>query len=267
MPNSKQDIDVLSQYIDNEDANYRLRVGNKGCYLRIPVEGVFDDDTLCRPYLLIPKLSSLPISTSTVMSMTRDNSGQIALTGSTVPLPEIQTTWHSQYVDVPSLKRTKRFRSGVHDVQYNGAPAIAKIACFGWDIPRLERETWAYSALAQHQQSHPNEIPISPNFLAHITEDVRVIGILLEKVDGSAASIGDLAACEALLERIHRIGLVHGDVNRYNFLVKEGVGCEVRLIDFGHAAEFDEERAMEELRSLPTELAEESRRGASTVLR
>jgi hypothetical protein len=198
--------------------------------------------------------------------MTRDDCGKFALTGSTIPLSGIQTTWHSQYVDVLSLKRTQRFRSGVHEVLYNDAPAIAKIACFEWDIPRLERETWAYSVLAQHQRSHPSEALISPNFLAPITENGRVIGTLLEKLDGVAACIDDLAACEALLKRLHRVGLVHGDVNRYNFLVKEGVKDSVRLVDFEHADEFDEEVAREELRSLPAELAEETGRGTSTVI-
>ncbi|KAH8179051.1 alpha-galactosidase A [Sarocladium implicatum] len=260
------DIEVLSQYIDNEDANYRLRVGEEVRYLQIPVDGVFDDDILCRPYLLIPQLPDLPDSPWTVMSITRNNRGQTTFTVSTEPLPEIQTIWHDRRVDVLSLKRTRRFRSGVHEVQYNGAPAIAKIACFEWEIPRLERETWAYSVLAQHQQSHPTEPPISPNFLAHVTEGGKVIGILLEKVDGIAACIDHLAACETLLERLHCLNLVHGDVNRYHLLVQEGLGCGVRLIDFEHAAIFDEEMAREELRSLPTELAEDTARGASVAL-
>jgi hypothetical protein len=62
------------------------------------------------------------------------------------------------------------------------------------------------------------------------------------------------------------MGLVHGDVIRYNFLVEEGVKNGVRLVDFEHADEFDEEVAREELLSLPAQLAEETGRGTSTVI-
>ncbi|KAK0388053.1 hypothetical protein NLU13_4297 [Sarocladium strictum] len=266
MSDSKQDIEVLNQYIDDEDGNYRLRVGDEVRYLKIPVHGVFDDDTLSRPYLLIPELPTLPDSPWTVMTVMRNDHGQITFTVSTEPLPKIQTIWHDQCVDVLSLKRARRFRSGVHEVQYKGTPAIVKIACFEWEIPRLERETWAYSVLAQHQKSHPSEPLVSPNFIAHVTEGCRAIGILLEKVDGVAACIDDLAACETLLGRLHRLGLIHGDVNRYNFLARGGLGGSVHLVDFEHAAQFDEEVAREELRSLPAELAEETGRGTSAIV-
>lgn len=125
----KSDIEILSQCIDDENGNYRLRVGRRVHYLVIS-SGVFDDDTMCRPYLLIPRLPDLPDSPWTTMTISRGEDGSLTSTISTDPLPEIQTTWHELRVDVLDLERTKRFRSGVHEVQYYGSPAIAKIACF-----------------------------------------------------------------------------------------------------------------------------------------
>ncbi|KAI5856719.1 alpha-galactosidase A [Durotheca rogersii] len=261
----KSDIEILSQYIDDENGYYRLRVGRRVHYLTIS-SGVFDDDTMCRPYLLIPKLPDLPDSPWTTMVISRDKNGSLTSTTSTDPLPEIQTTWHELRVDVLKLERTRRFRSGVHEVQYNGAPAIAKIACFQWDIARIERESWAYSIMARHHNQHPNESPIAPNFLGHLTENGRTMGFLLQKVNGEPACIDDLANCEALLRRLHRLGLIHGDVNRYNFLVDRISGSSIRLVDFEHAEELDEGLARAELLSLPVELAEETGRGATVIL-
>lgn len=57
---------------------------------------------------------------------------------------------------------------------------------------------------------------------------------------------------------------MHGDVNRYNFIVEEcGGGCVVRLVDFEYAQDYDEKLAHAELESLRAELAEETGRGSS----
>lgn len=253
----KTDIEVLSQAIDDEEGLYRLRIGQKVHYLTISTD-VFDDDTMCRPYLLIPKLSGLlPGGAWNSMTISRNKKdGSLMCTPCTEPLRQIETTWHDQYIDVLSLKREERFRSGVHEVQYNNAPAIAKIACFPWQIPQIERETWAYSELAHYHRQHPDEPPIGPRFLAHLKEenndDGRVVGFLLEKLGGEPACIDDLAECEALLGRLHGgVGLVHGDVNRYNFIVDRARrydhGADIRLVDFEHARAFEEELAKEEV--------------------
>jgi hypothetical protein len=100
------------------------------------------------------------------------------------PLPTIQRTWHPQAIDVLSLTQLKRHRSNVHEVLYQGQPPISKIACFEWDIRRIENETWAYSIIIQHQ--HPGESAIAPSVLGHLTENYRVIGFLLEKSKGDS---------------------------------------------------------------------------------
>ena len=72
------------------------------------------------------------------MRISRDEHGHLMPIVSNDPLPEVRTAWHERRVDVLSLKRTRRLRSGVHEVQYDGIPAVAKIACFDWDIARIE---------------------------------------------------------------------------------------------------------------------------------
>ncbi|CAG7937658.1 unnamed protein product [Penicillium salamii] len=56
------------------------------------------------------------------------------------------------------------------------------------------------------------------------------MGFLLEKIEGRAASIQDLKTFEPVLEKLHGLGILHGDANRYTFLVTG----EVKLLDFEH---------------------------------
>ena len=94
-----------------------------------------------------------------------------------------------------------------------------------------------------------------------------MIGMLLEKLEGDFASMDDLPTCREALENFHRMNMVHGDVNRYNFILdrsKEPV--HVRLVDFEHAEPYEESKALAELQSLLSELAETTGRGGSVVI-
>ncbi|KAI9663863.1 MAG: hypothetical protein M1821_007353 [Bathelium mastoideum] len=214
----KSEVEVLSQEIDDEDGFYQVRAGRKVHYLHIPAH-IFDEDTMCRPYLLIPKLPDFPDTDWTTMHIYRGASGSLEFAISFDPLPTVQTTWHPRRIGVLSLKQTKRHRSNVHEVLYENRPAVAKIARFEWEIPRMETETWAYSIINRDRDEHANEPKIAPDFLGHVIENGRVIGFLMEKVDGTFASEEDLESCETALRRLHRMGLIHGDVNRYNFII------------------------------------------------
>lgn len=70
------------------------------------------------------------------------------------------------------------------------------------------------------------------------------------------------------LRRLHDpgdLGLVHGDVTQYNFLIEgDHRGC-VRLVDFEHAQDYDEKLAQAELKSLPAELTKQTGHGSSTT--
>ncbi|KAI0858013.1 alpha-galactosidase A [Xylaria cubensis] len=244
---STDSIEVLSQEISDEEGMYRIRSGQQVYYLTISTD-VFDEDTMCRPYLLLPQLPSLSDMPSRKIKLSRNQDGSLA-----------------KRIDVLSLPRIKRLRSGVFETLYEGRAAVAKIACFEWQIPSLTRETWAYCVLTETQR--PSDGPlIAPEFLGHLTENGRVMGFLIEKLEGRFACSDDLTQCAALLKRLHGLGdlgLVHGDVNRYNFIVEECCrGC-VRLVDFEHAQDYDEELAHAELESLPAELAEETGRGST----
>lgn len=84
-------------------------------------------------------------------------------------------------------------------------------------------------------------------------------GPLLEKINGRYAGIEDLQRCEDALRRIHARGLIHGDTNRHNFIIR---GSDTYVVDFGNAHESQDLAEMEaELASLLEQLMEESGRG------
>ncbi|KAL1874330.1 hypothetical protein Daus18300_003694 [Diaporthe australafricana] len=129
---------------------------------------------------------------------------------------------------------------------------IAKIAYFEWEIPNIERETHIYRLLQQTD--------ITPRFLGHIHEEGRVIGFLPEKLDGVSAGIEHHSRCAEILGRLHQVELLHGDVNRYNFISGQS---RTKMIDFEQCQKLQDRKLMEsEILSLPSQLQDESGHGA-----
>jgi hypothetical protein len=56
------------------------------------------------------------------------------------------------------------------------------------------------------------------------------------------------------------MGIIHGDVNRYNFIIDKTAGG-ARIVGFEHAGYFNDRKALLEMESLAAGLAEETGRG------
>ncbi|KAI1765526.1 alpha-galactosidase A [Hypoxylon sp. FL1150] len=256
---------MLSMEVDDDissESEYRLRIGDQVKYLIIS-PGTFDRDTLSFP---LPSLPCLPYNEEwTVAKISRDKTTRelqhILLNRK---MAGVKCQWHRTSVDCLKVERTKQltvaaFEARLHSTLPIAPPSsstvIAKIARFEWEIPRIEQETRAYQLLEGSG--------IAPRFLAHVHENGRIIGFLLEKIEGSCASIQDLSACETALAKLHQLGLLHGDVNRYNFLVtRKGV----KIIDFEHLREnASYESTRKEMDSLRAELVNESGRGGGFI--
>ncbi|KAB5535257.1 hypothetical protein GE09DRAFT_1227246 [Coniochaeta sp. 2T2.1] len=81
----------------------------------------------------------------------------------------------------------------------------------------VARELRGYHALAGS--------PLAPKLLGYVSEqpaspdmDDRVVGFLIEKVDGRHAEPEDLEPCRRDLDQLHR-HLIHGDLAKYNILI------------------------------------------------
>lgn len=223
---------IISMEVDDEDSyesEYRLQIGTQVKYLVVN-PGTYDRDTLSFPLAELPPLQY--DADWTVAHISRSPHGALCTSLSTRKLASIKSLWHPTTIDYFDLEKTTQLTAAAYEAMPSPAlastlgtsPIIAKIARFEWEIPRLEHETRIYHLLSGSG--------LTPRFLGHIREGDRVIGFVLEKVPGRAAGVEDLAACREVLGRLHGRGVVHGDVNRYNFLVGEG---GVRIIDFERA--------------------------------
>ncbi|KAI1129967.1 alpha-galactosidase A [Nemania abortiva] len=154
------------------------------------------------------------------------SSGQLEVELSSAGLPGVQTSWH------PRIRM------------------IAKMARFPWEVQYVEAETRIYKLLAGKG--------IAPEFLAHVHEGGRIIGVLIP--DGRNAEPSDLKACQTALRRFHMLGLVHGDCNKYNFIIRPD--GQAVLIDFDHSMPCTDPALLEaEMASLEAQLAETTGRG------
>lgn len=133
---------------------------------------------------------------------------------------------------------------------------IAKVARFPWEIQYIEAETNIYQLLQSSR--------IGPRFLGHIHEEGRVIGFLLEKVEGRRVGIADLEICRRALQRLHGLGVVHGGIYRYNFIIDSDY--ETVLIGFEKAVvNPDVKLSAKDIASLEEQLSEETGRGGGFV--
>ncbi|OBT56982.1 hypothetical protein VE04_02555 [Pseudogymnoascus sp. 24MN13] len=153
-------------------------------------------------------------------------------------LPSITPLWHPKSYSYLSLDIGKRLRANVYIAS---SPEFKK------------------PVIAKFAQGHG----IGPEFLGYLTEEGRVIGFLIEHVEGRHATISDLPACEGIVKRLHGLGVVHGDLNKHNFLISEKGAV---LIDFETAKKSGDSEGMErEVRGLEGQLLDESGNGGTVV--
>ncbi|OJI89420.1 hypothetical protein ASPTUDRAFT_49037 [Aspergillus tubingensis CBS 134.48] len=258
---------ILSMDVSSKDnSDYRILLQNKIRYLTIR-PGTFNRSTLSTPLSSLPNLPGDDTWNCALIS--RDPaSGELTTDLQTRNLTGITDIWHPMQIDCLQLRRTRQLTATAFEATYcsttsellstttlENTTVIVKIARFEWELPRLSQETSIYKQLQGISD-------LAPRFLGHVHEHGRVIGFILEKIEGREAGIEDLVGCQAALKRLHDIGIVHGDVNRYNLVVRDG--GTVRLIDF--ESSWQDKGAIAimraEMESLGEQLVEETGRGA-----
>ncbi|KAI0541720.1 alpha-galactosidase A [Xylaria digitata] len=228
------------------------RGGRSDCYYRILANRCVKYVTIKAGALSAEALDDMPLDFQNILpllpyyedtwksaSVTRNpSSGQLEVAFSSADLPGVGITWHPRIVDSLDIQRTKRLTLLAQECKWKAY---------------MEAETRIYQLLAGRG--------IAPEFLAHIHEAGRVIGFLLEKIpNGRNAEPPDLEICKTTLRRLHALGLVHGDCNKYNFIICPD-GHAV-LIDFDHTEACTDPALMEaEMASLEAQLAETTGRG------
>lgn len=155
-------------------------------------------------------------------------------------------------MDYLDLRLGKKLASNVYDAECKlfNVPVIAKFARFPFQIDSMNNEAQVYEWIDGRG--------IGPGFLGHLTEEGRVIGFLLEKVDGKQATIDDGPVCEAVILKLHGLDIIHNDLSKDNFLVSDS--CAV-LLGFKTAKRSNDRTAMvQELRGLGEQLHQQAKK-------
>jgi serine/threonine protein kinase len=261
MSGASQTSRLLQASVDEDDDSYlRFLVNGKSIRYVIVAAGLYSTEDLCFGPTITSLLPTFPPGDWNHGHITRNpQTGQPHFSQTIKKqLQGVENIWHPTSVDYLDLAFGNKLRSGVYEVtcaKLRGT-VIAKFARFEWEIDAVDEECAAYQWLDGKN--------IGPKFLGHIAEEGRVIGFLMEEVaDARHATIEDLAACSESLGRLHRLGIVHGDTNKYNFLINAG---GVTMIDFECARRSDDERSFEvEMGNLAGQLQDDSGRGGCFV--
>lgn len=250
-----------------DDCYFRILSGTNVKYITIKAGALDADSLMDMPLNFQNIIPSPPYDKDDWNSAyISRNTAELEPVLSQTALPGVETIWHSKMINFLDIKRTKLLSmlAGEYawkqdkpgDETRDQQTMIAKMARFPWEIQYIETKTRIYQLL------HP--LRITPTFLGHIHEAGRVIGVLLEKVEGRPANSGDLEICKAVLQCLHDRGILHGDCNRYNFIV--GADEKVTLIDFDNTkVDADAEMMVKEMASLQEQLRVETGRGGGFI--
>lgn len=241
----------------HDDSYYRLLVnGEHFKYITIQ-PGLYAVDDMSWPTKLVPQLPPFPPGDWNLGLISKDTkTGRPCFEWTVRKLfGGVQDLWHPAKVDFLSLRLGKKLMPNVYEVTCCSfdSPVIAKFAAFPFEIEDIIKETRVYEWIEGQG--------IGPKFLGHLMEEGRVMGFLLEKVEGRHATVEDLPLCEAVVSKLHACNIVHNDLNKHNFLVSE---ARAVLLDFETAQKcVDLAELSQEMGSIERQLRSQSFQGGT----
>lgn len=247
------------------DSDYRFLVDKQHVKYVTTAPGTFrgaEENMNFEPILLSELLPPLPPGDWNQGHVARDPETEKAtfVKTETVEFAGVKNIWHPVKLNELEFTRQERVRQRVHVSTHphvqGGKPVLVKLAVWPWEIPSMEVETAAYQWLS--------DSGVGPKFLGHLTEgkDGRVVGFVAEWVEGArAAEPADIDGCKKALGRLHELGIKLGDINKHNFLVRDG-HADVVLVDFETAKRNCSPQELEdEMSALKSNLEDMSGRG------
>jgi predicted Ser/Thr protein kinase len=227
MTPDSQALQLLQACVDEDDDSYlRFLVDGKSIKYITIAPGIFATDDMCFGPSITRLLPPLPTGDWNHGYIARNPRTSLPYFAQAVTrnMRGVTNVWHSTIVDHLQLVTEKKLRSGVYEATCPKflTTVVLKFARFEWEIDALEKECTTYQSIDGQR--------IGPRFLGHVSEEGRIIGFLMEKVEGARyPAISDYAMCEKTLTNLHRLGLLHGDLNKHNILI-DSAGAT--LIDF-----------------------------------
>lgn len=254
--------EVLSLDLEDNDYLYRIRRGKRVVYVSVLHADIIPLDHRTDGPRILSNLRCLPEwneewKTLTVtkspngVECTFNKFSPHALDHRAIP------TCADHRFNLLKLEHRERISDRISRVVVCGRVCVLKIARFKHELEALEKEIRAYGVLMNHRFS------LVPEFIGFVYEEEenRVIGFLIEELHGRHPNIRDLRTCKYTVQQLHSIGIIHGDLNRYNIII---TGHEAKLIDFEASTlqkEGHHEEASDELQKLTEKLLDSSEEG------
>ncbi|CEJ93590.1 hypothetical protein VHEMI09168 [[Torrubiella] hemipterigena] len=229
---------VLSFDVADEDCLYRIQRhckhhGTRGVYVWLKWPDLIPEEYRTYGPSVIRHLSKLDEWNGgwETLIIDKDDAGRLQVLCDAFPphrVSEDMIIGSYPAFNVFDLKDVKEVKSRTHSCRIRGKKCFVKSARFAFEIPALEREISAYYSLIQYKSK------LAPGLVGFVYEGnkSRIIGFATEEVAGRYPTIDDYDLCDEALQKLHGLGIVHGDVNIYNMIVmRDGI----KLLDFEEA--------------------------------
>ena len=252
---------MLSLDLEPDNYLYRIKRGKRIVYINILGGDIFPSDwrraeraAVLKRMRLLPKWKE----EWKTLTVRRNSQGDVESTPDEFPPHGLDLGQLAlpcdQFFNLQDLAPLSKVSSNIFRVRCDGVIRILKLSHFGHIIPYLQQEISVYSALKS------SGFPLAPEFIGFVYEETktRTIGFVMEEIVGDHPGIQNLEHCTRTARLLHKFGFVHGDLNRYNFIMTEH---GAKLLDFESAApvgEMKPEEAEEELKELVSNLEDES---------
>ncbi|KAB8202443.1 hypothetical protein BDV34DRAFT_236916 [Aspergillus parasiticus] len=198
--------EVLSLDLEENDFLYRIRRDSRIVYVSILDGDILPPDYRTDGFLVLAKLQNIPKWNDKWKTLTVRNTAQ-GIESSPDELPphglELGQLNHPSaiFINILDVTTVSRISYRLSRVRHGEESWVLKIARFKHEIPSLQNEVSVYSKLMASGFS------LCPNFIGF-------------DISGRTPSIQDLKDCTETVRLLHEYGIVHGDLNKYNLLVR-----------------------------------------------
>ncbi|EQL02324.1 hypothetical protein G6O67_003425 [Ophiocordyceps sinensis] len=209
---------VLAVLADSDEILYRIQKSDKRIvYIIVLDPNIIPYDKRTYGPSAIEELSKLEVWNDpwTTLTVNSDSYGIFCHKDSMEPHAAPKESLLQDYprCDLSNLSILQELKSRTFEVTHNQGCSIFKMARFPHELPWLMQEMHIYHALAG--------FPLTPKLLGYVFESHcpdRIVGILLEKLNGRWAQSEDLEECDNALQRLHQ-HVLHGDLNKHNIII------------------------------------------------
>ncbi|KAE8396860.1 hypothetical protein BDV37DRAFT_90820 [Aspergillus pseudonomiae] len=251
--------ELLSLDLEENDFLYRIRRNSRIVYVSVLDGNILPPDCRTDSYRVLSKLRKIPRWEEDWETLTIRRSSQGIESSPNEFLPhgldvEQVNIPGAIFVNLLDLTTVSRISDRISCVKLGTESWILKVARFKHEIPALQQEVSVYASLTL------SGFPHAPKFIGFVYEgtEARIVGILMESITGKTPEIQNLRDCTEAVRRLHAEGIVHGDLNKYNFLItKDGA----KVFDFENSIvqeTVDPETAESEMETLAIKLKDES---------